>query len=199
MNKKTAILLAAFLGLVILFYAIRTKDDEQELITMGVSASLREMTIDDLIAESEIIVIGEVKTILPSQWLSPNGKNIKDATPDEIFNAQGLFTDTLISINQTLKGINHAPVIRVRSFIGETDKVRWVNDSEVSYNQGQTYVLFLIKNFGPSVNVDPGGYISVNSYLGVYEVIDGKAISKSNEWVLEELIAYIQKSLSEVQ
>lgn len=199
MNKKTAILLAAFLGLVILFYVIRTKDDEQELITMGVSASLREMTIDDLIAESEIIVIGEVKTILPSQWLSPNGKNIKDATPDEIFNAQGLFTDTLISINQTLKGINHAPVIRVRSFIGETDKVRWVNDSEVSYNQGQTYVLFLIKNFGPSVNVDPGGYISVNSYLGVYEVVDGKAISKSNEWVLEELIAYIQKSLSEVQ
>lgn len=199
MNKKTAILLAAFLGLVILFYVIRTKDDEQELITMGVSASLREMTIDDLIAESEIIMIGEVKTILPSQWLSPNGKNIKDATPDEIFNAQGLFTDTLISINQTLKGINHAPVIRVRSFIGETDKVRWVNDSEVSYNQGQTYVLFLIKNFGPSVNVDPGGYISVNSYLGVYEVVDGKAISKSNEWVLEELIAYIQKSLSEVQ
>jgi hypothetical protein len=45
-------------------------------------------------------------------------------------------------------------------------------------------------------NVDPGAFISINSNTATYEIVDGKAISADDEWLLEELIAYIEKSLS---
>lgn len=45
--------------------------------------------------------------------------------------------------------------------------------------------------------VDPGDYISVNAFTAIYEIINDNAISgDGDEWVLEELIAYIKITLS---
>jgi hypothetical protein len=106
-----------------------------------------------------------------------------------------LFTDSLISIDQILKGIYKEPVVRVRSFVGETKQVRWENLSEPIFEKGKIYLLFLNKDIGPTQIIDPGDYISVNAIAGAYEIVDGKAISTDDEWVLEELITYIQNSL----
>jgi len=162
---------------------------------MTSNSLMPQMTLDDIIEESELIVIGKVRAIQSPQWRSANEKRLEDATAEEIFQAGGLFTDSIISIAQILKGDNKASTILVRSFIGETEQVRWVNDSEFSFERGKTYLLFLAENYGPSANVEPGSYISVNSYEGVYEIVDGKAISRSDEWVLDELLSHIQTSL----
>lgn len=196
MNKKLATAFFLIVGFIILLSIFFVRKNKDEPVTFTSSGSYRLLTIDDLINEAELIVIGEVKTTLPSRWMSPNGKELKNATPQEIFEAEGLFTDSLFSIDQILKGNSEEPVIRIRSFVGETNQVHWVDDTQPSYKQNQIFLLFLKNDNGPSANIAPGYYKSVNAIQGVYEIVVGKAISVKDEWVLDELIAYIQKSLS---
>ncbi len=170
--------------------------DKREPVTLRAFGSLEALTIDDLIDRAELIIIGEVKTTLPSRWIAHNEKDTKDATPQEIYEAEGLFTDSLISIDQILKGNVEEPLVRVRTFIGETEQVRWVSSIEPDYQTGQVYLLFLHKDNGPSQVVDPGDYIAVNAIDGVYKIVDDKAISVKDEWVLGDLIQYIQKALT---
>lgn len=195
MNRKTltAIVIVIIFGIAL--YAITTVGKE-EPVTLRASGSLEALTIDDLIDRAELIIIGEVKATLPSQWKGQNEKDATNATPQEIFEAEGLFTDSLISIEQTLKGNIQEPIVRVRTFNGETEQLRWVSSIEPDYQVGQVYLLFLHKDTGPTQIVDPGDYIAVNAIDGVYKIVDGKAISIDDEWVLEDLIQYIQKALA---
>ena len=166
-------------------------------VTLGADGMVLKLSIDDKIKAAELIMIGEVKTTLPSRWMGGFGNDPKNASPEEVVRARGLFTDSLISINQVLKGDTRIPVARVRAFTGQTRKVRWTNDAEPSYVVGKTYLLFLKKDYGPTAKIDPGDYIAVGAFQGVYEIVDGKAISKDDEWVLEELIAYIEDTVSQ--
>jgi hypothetical protein len=197
MNKKVIIFLAISLSVVILLGSIFTRKEPREpIIFSGESASLRELSIDDKMREAQIIVIGEVKTRLPSKWKFHNEKDTKNATSQEIFEAEGLFTDSIISVEQILLGDYREPIVRVRSFMGETQQITWQDSSEPSFKMGHDYLLFLTQDTGPTANVDPGDYISVNANTAVYEIVDGRAMSADDEWILEDLIAYIQNSLS---
>jgi hypothetical protein len=49
---------------------------------------------------------------------------------------------------------------------------------------------------GSTADIDPGHYIFLGSIQGVYKVVNDRAISYRDEWALEELVAYIEKSLS---
>lgn len=191
--KKIFLSLGTLLILIILFLNLGGKPK----IELGSDSLLVGYTIDDLIKKSEIIVIGEVDNKLPSQWLGGNQGDLKNASPEDIARARGLFTDSLISINQILKGDFKEPFVRVRSFIGETALVTWHNDSETDFIIQKSYLLFLKKDEGATATVNPGDYISLGAYQGVYEIIGNKAISRRDEWLLEDLIAYIQKVLSE--
>lgn len=195
MKKNIFIAIIAILGLAILFPILISNN--QAPVILGSDALLMKFSVDDMIQEAELIVIGEVVTTLPSRWNGPNGNDPKGASWEEVAHARGLFTDSLISINQILKGDIVKPVVRVRSFIGETEKVHWVSESEPSYVIKKTYLLFLAKDTGATAKVDAGDYVAVGAIQGVYEIVDGKAISADDEWVLDELIAYIQNSLSE--
>ena len=105
----------------------------------------------------------------------------------------------VISINQLLKGDHEKPDLRVRTFVGEIDKVRWVDTSEPAYIPGHKYLLFLKNDTGPTAGIEPGHFLSINAAYGVYEIVNGKAISMDDEWVFEDLIAYIQNALQNSQ
>ena len=195
MKKNIFIAIIAVIGSAMLFAVVALNKNTS--ITLGSDALLLKYSTDDLIKRAELIVIGEAVTTLPSRWNGPDGIDLENASPEEVARAHGLFTDSLISINQILKGNIVKPVVRVRSFLGETEKVRWVNESEPSFVIRRTYLLFLAKDTGATARVDPGDYVSLGAYQGVYEIVDGKAISANDEWVLEDLIAYIQNSLSQ--
>ncbi len=200
MNKRLLISLAFTLviGLGILFYAGVVRQTIERPVVFISEDLFSAKNIDDKIKEAELIVIGEVTTSLPSRWNSPYGSDPQNASPQEIANANGLFTDSIISINKTFKGDIVDPVVRVRSFVGETSKVRWVDEYEPSFAKKRTYLLFLARDTGATASVDPGYYVPVNAIMGVYEITDSRAISKEDKWVLEELIAYIERSLSQV-
>jgi len=193
MKKKFLILIVALLGLTIIFYA-PTMNKKASPVTMGINASLRKLTLDEKIKEADLIIIGKIMTILPVKWSSPSGKKINEATPEEIFQAGGLFTDSVISVEQILKGDNKDSIVRTRSFFGETDLIRWVNSNEPNYKKDTTYLFFLEKDYGSTQMIDAGYYISVNSNTAVYEITNNKAISADDKWVLDDLINYIQNS-----
>lgn len=190
--KKILPIIAVIFALLTIIFLITSKSRP---VTLGASGVLPKFSIDDLIEKAEIIVIGEVKTNLPSRWNGPHGNDPKNISPEEISRAGGLFTDSLISITHTLKGDFRSPIIRVRAFTGKSDNVIWVSESQPSYVPTRIYLLFLVKDFGTTAKVDPGDYIAVGSIQGVYEIIEGKAISANDEWVLEDLITYIQNAL----
>ncbi|MCC6297668.1 MAG: hypothetical protein IT314_00105 [Anaerolineales bacterium] len=197
MRNRIAIVVLCIFALGLLSISISSKKGQDEIITISVHGSLETKTIDDLIDESELIVIGTVDTILPSRWKVPGGELPRELSVNVILeNRISIVTDHLISIERLLKGSYQESVVRVRAFKGEIDQVRFVSSSEPSYELGQSYVLFLMKDHGPTQIVDPGDFIPVNAIGAVYEIIDDKAISIDDQWLLEDLIAYIEKSLS---
>jgi hypothetical protein len=195
MKRKTSIIVFV----VIILGALIFVSTKKPPIVLGSSGSLPKYSIDDKIEKAELILIGEVTTNLPSLWMGSNGSDPKNASPEEVNRARGLFTDSLISIDQIFKGEALTPVIRVRAFTGQTPKVIWSDKSQPSYITGRTFLLFLRKDTGPTENINPGYYKAVGAFQGVYEIVDGRAISQNDEWDLEELIAYIQTKLSELE
>ena len=195
-NKKILIAALVFLvGLAITSSLLLGTGIQNKPVTITLNASLGEMTIDDKIEEAELIVVGEVKEILPSKWKSVNQQIPERLTPQQIIESNlSIFTDSLISINQILKGGSKEPVVRVRSFAGEINQAHFVSSSEPAYKMGQTYLLFLHKDNGPTQIVDPGDYIAVNAINGVYNIVGDKAISSYDEWHLDDLVMYIQSS-----
>ena len=194
MNRKNLIVVLA-IALVLTSCSVTNTEVTPVVITGN--GLLPELSIDDKISEAEIIAIGQVEDVLPSKWKRQNEKDVKDATPEEIYDAEGLFTDLIISIDQIFKGEYDEAKIRVRSFMGKTEQVEYVNSLEPVYEKGKTYLIFLETDIGPTSMVDPGDYISVNAFTTVYEIVGDKAISgDGDEWVLEDLIAYIEHPFS---
>lgn len=193
MKKKITIWVIA---IAVLFVLLSTIIKESP-VALGSSGALPHYTIDDKINKAELILIGKVTTTLPSMWMGPNGSDPKDASEKEIIRARGLFTDSLLSVNQILKGELAGSQVRVRVFTGKTKKVVWTSDAQPSYVKGKVYLLFLREDTGPTTYVSPGYYKAVGAFQGVYEIVGGRAISRDDEWDLEELLAYIQNKLAE--
>lgn len=193
MKKNMLFLITLILSLVLI---MGCNGNKKEPVTFTQDESVELLTIDQKISTSEVIIVGTAKSLLPSKWLVSNGASEKNPSPEEVFRTGGLFTDALFSVEQVLKGEYNEPIIRVRSFIGETEQVRWVNLGQPIFREKQSFLMFLIKDTGPTSIIDSGDYISVNSKYAIYEIIDGKAISSEDEWILAELIEYIQNSLS---
>ena len=67
---------------------------------------------------------------------------------------------------------------------------------ETQYEVNETYLLFLsLDRLGSTSDVGHEHYLESYGPQGVYEIIDGKAISSQDEWILNKLIEYIQNRL----
>lgn len=194
MNKKIVVAIAIFVGISILFTGLIIKTNKREAITITSYASMVEMSLDDLIERADLIVIGDFLNIHPSRWNTANGK-LPDNATIELVSQQDLsiFTDSNFQVAQYLKGDARSPIVRIRTFGGKVGNDSMIVSGEPVYEIGRTYLLFLYYNTGATANIDPGSYYGSSA---PYEITDGKAVSVKDEWVLEELIAYIQKSLS---
>ena len=196
MNKKTTFTLFVVFGFVLV--SCVGKEEKREPVTIQTSASLLAMSLDDLIVDSEIIVIGEITTTFPSYWMRQNEKDAQEATLEEIYEDHGwFFTDSIFAITDVIKGAPEDSAVRVRTFIGKTEQIQVFSSSEPEYLEGHTYLLFLVKDTGPTQIVEPGDYIATGAMQGVYEIVDGKAISIgwTGDWNIDDLVTTIQKTL----
>jgi hypothetical protein len=188
MDKKMLLIILVSIGLMASCSTQLPK--EREPLSISVGVLYEEKSLDDLIGEAEMIVIGKVDNVLPSRWSTPNGKRPSD---DEIPDYT-IYTDVVFQISQSLKGERNKPSLYIRTFGGQVGQDQMTVSLETQYKINQTYLLFLsLDQLGSTSQVGSAHYLT-SGPQGVYEIIGGKVISLRDEWPLEELIAYIQNS-----
>ncbi|MBL8101641.1 MAG: hypothetical protein JNM02_03850 [Anaerolineales bacterium] len=194
MNKKNVVVIVVFAVIFFLLTSLFVENNKREAITITSYASEVEMNLDELIGVADLIVVGDFLNIHPSRWSTANGKLPGNATI-ELVSQQRLriFADSDFQVTQYLKGDVESPIVRIRTFGGQVGEDSMIVSGQPKYKTDQTYLLFLFYNTGTTAKIDPGSYYGTSA---PYEITDGKAVSVKDEWVLEDLIAYIQKSLS---
>ncbi len=180
--------------LLVLIYAFLIREEERDPIIITAYSSYELLSLDDLIAESDLIVVGKLDSVYPSRWNTPNGRLPRGTTVYSITSDKMIFTDVNINLTQIIKGEKNQNVVRIRSLGGVVEQDQMIAD-DVIPEFGKNYLLFLSQEIRPTENFDPIHYWTFG-YQGIYEITDGKAVSVKDEWILEDLIAYIQESLS---
>lgn len=198
MNKKiVSILVLATVALTAVGVLIGIFSDEgnREPIIINSYASLEKMSMDDLIAKSDLIVLGQVDTVYPSRWNTSDGNLPNDVTVETISSDMIIFTDISFNISEILKGKIEHPQVRVRIFGGEVKQDRMTISGEPSLIAGQTYVLFLSPDTGLTSEIETGHFLVTGAIQGAYQIFGDKAVSASDGWLLQDLVDYIRKSL----
>lgn len=196
MNKKSIRLIrfSGFLILLMLLVGCSPSQPQREPITITAYVSEADLSLDDLISLADLIVIGNFEKANPGRWSTSDGKLPDTATIDLVSQERlSIFTDWDFHIVKSIKGESLRPIISVRTFGGQVGEDRMIVSDTPSYEIGKTYLLFLFLETGPTSDVAPGAYYGTSS---PYEIMDGKAVSADDEWLLEDLIVYIEKSLS---
>jgi hypothetical protein len=198
MNKKIALTLVSVVLILVAVYLLRSglfKREIREPITITSYASLEKMSIDDLIARSDLIVMGRADSVHPSRWNTSDGTLPNDVTVETISSDMIIFTDVDFHISETLKGETNQSQLYIRIFGGEVGQDRMIISGEPSLEAGQAYLLFLSNDSGSTSKIEPDHFLITGAVQGVYQILDDKAVSVSDEWLLQDLIDYIRKSL----
>ncbi len=166
-----------------------------EPITIISNPSYVRMSLDEIIYESDLIVIGNVNTIYASRWNTPDGKRPGGDSSQRFMPGDVIFTDMDFSITQLIKGDAQQKTARIRTLGGVVDEVQMTADKIIP-ELNKTYLLFLdLDTLGSTAEIIAGHYwITGGGFQGLYEIVDNKAVSTNDEWTLGGLIAYIQNS-----
>jgi hypothetical protein len=200
MYKKSLVIIISVIVISLTIYGLASKEKEEEPITINSHPSYIRLSIDELIRESDLIVIGNVNNVLPSRWNTPNGKRPEGNPAQAITPDMVIFTDMNFRITRFIKGEAKQGIARIRTLGGVVNDDRMIADDSIPKTD-KTYLLFLdLDTLGSTAQIDPGHYwITGGGFQGLYEIVDDRAISTMDEWALEDLISYIQKALQNSQ
>ena len=186
----------SLIGLVVYYERWSPKTNEaKEPITFYIGILVEEMDLDDLIRDSERIVIGTVDVVYPGRWSTPNGESPSYATAMDFI----IISDVNFHIAQTLKGNVDEVDIRIREFGGQAGQDSVIISASENYDLSQKYLLFLIEDTGPTADIEPGHFIATGGAQGVYKIKEDRATpfhgSVDQSWKLDELIKYIESTI----
>lgn len=200
MRKTILIIISVVVVALVLLNVVLSNKNKRAPITITSHVSSVRMSLDDLISQADLIVIGEFASFHPGRWSTPNGKLPENATLESVSRQHlVIFTDVDFRADQFLKADRNNPVLRVRIFGGRAGQDSMIISSEPTITVGKTYLLFLSQDTGSTANIDPGDFLVLGGIQGTYEIIGNEAISVDDKWVLEDLIAYIQNTLPKSQ
>ncbi len=120
--------------------------------------------------KSDVIVIGEVKEILPGKWTTANGK--KPAIVDD----ERIYTDVIIGVEEYLKNPQPSEEITVRVMGGKVGEDRVLVTDEAEFELGEKVLLFLTTEDPFTKNLG-GEHFRVTSWAhGKFKIVDDRAI-----------------------
>jgi hypothetical protein len=181
--------------IIIKHFSYREGHSREPIIITGY-ASYEEVSLDGLILESDAIVIGELDSTAPSRWNTVDGKLPVVIDSKNINSKYTIFTDQMFVSRVFIKGRDDN-LIRIRYFGGQVDQDVLTISGEVVLETAQSYLLFLVEDtLGTTAEIDQGHYIVLGSIQGVYKISEDKAISFRDEWLLADLITYIENALT---
>lgn len=177
-KKRVAILLfaAVVIGvMVIVFYPFKK--------TVYDNGSIAAKTLYDLMVDSDVVIKGTVKEVLPSKWSNPDhieGEGLRDI----------IQTDISINIDQIFKGkpYNDKNII-VKIDKGKIGNVEYKSDGYPDFTPGEEVVLFLSIDDSPFAKVYGNG-----NYYVLTGMLQGK-FSLSNKTGNDEEFTCTSKNI----
>ena len=150
-----------------------------EGMEMDVSASMEALSIDDLVSQSDIIIIGTVTGAYPSRWNTRGGQK-PDKSNDEldIGTEDMIYTDIGVHVNKYLKDPLDTGDLQITIEGGTVgnDSI-WVEDNP-SFEYGENILLFFKWNMGedPAFTVT-GGYQGKFTMINDTTAVRGDGVS----------------------
>ncbi len=197
MNKKTILLLTLFLfGIFLSWPAFTVSKEEarQPFLLSSESGSYPEKSLDDLIYETDTIVVGHFTSTLPSRWNTPNGKLPEDINSIQEIYDQNLYiyTEYVFEVKEFLKGGQPETTITIRTFGGRVGEDLMSTNNNLPPDFKKSYLLFL--NYDPRLSQenDPGPFLMYDPATFILSA--GKASSWLGEWDEEKLREHIKQS-----
>ena len=195
MNKKLAIVLAFLTSAAMLVWVLLPKSEKEprQPIQMMEAASWEEKSLDTSLYESDAIVLGYFETALPSRWNTSDGNLPDDATFETVRdNSLYIYTEYIFQVEEFLKGDRPETSITIRTFGGQVGKDSMTMGSDISYELGRPYLLFLSYDPRLAQAENPGPFLMYDP--ATYNISNGKATSWMGEQDIEELKDYVRNS-----
>lgn len=162
--------------------------NNEEPLSGNADSSLIELSHEELSKNSDTIVIGTVKEILPSKWNSIDGKKPSENVTFSPHNV--IYTDITINVDKYIKNPLSSKEVRVRVEGGTVGNDTLKSDSEPSFEIGENVLLYLMKDDNPGTkDISPDHFIVTGCLQGKYRLTDdGKAIRPDETVSQDELI-----------
>lgn len=144
------------------------KDSNNTRSILVIDGTLREMSLEDLMKESNLVVFGTVSDKSESFEIQ------------SVTGGSSIFTDYYVAPHEILRGsIETTKQITVRVQGGELDNIIAVSDTEADLKVGESYLLFLYKpNVGSGFNTKGDYFYVKGCRQGAYELKDNSQLSK---------------------
>jgi len=146
---------------------------------MGMSGSIVKFTLDDLIKNSDAVVVGTVTEILPAK---------KDETA---FGITLIYTDVVIQPERYLYGKSQADRIAVRVNGGRIGDTVMIAEDEAEFTVGEECVVFLTHPTYAHAAADgfteEDYYIVYAGFGGKYAIDDGTIFNSIDKFVLSDV------------
>jgi len=169
---------------------IQLSNDSNEPVTFSVSGALVALNNEELISNSDTIIIGTVKEILPSKYGDRFSKDT-DFGPDHV-----IYTDIIISVDEYLKNPLSSNEVRVRVAGGTIGNDTLIMEEEASFKTGEKVLLYLTNDTSHATkNIGPEHFVVTGCLQGKYTLTDdGKAIRSDKNTTLDELLSTISEA-----
>lgn len=194
-NKKTLYIAIVLSLIMVTSTAIFVSKMNTEPITISSEGlwDSQVLNISYLAKGSDVIVIGEVKEILPSRWTTADGK--KPLVIDD----ERIYTDITIKVYEYIKNPQSTKDITVRTLGGTVGEISMVNDDEAEFEPNEKVLLLLTTEDPFSKDIGGQHYRVIGWMHGKFKITNSHAIrpklpKEYQDLPLEEVLNKIQES-----
>ena len=163
-------------------------NDNKDKVTLTVSGCLEYVSPEEMSSMSDVIVIGSVKEVLPSEWNTRDGQ----MPNNDIYELEwyDIYTDVVITVDEYLKTPLSEKEVIVRTLGGEKDVISIVVEDEASFNPGEKVFLYLKNDTWPNtMSNGPEHFVVTGVSQGKFTLTDdGIAIHFGESFTLDELL-----------
>lgn len=188
------IVVALAIGISVTNFCINYKP--KEIVIEGM---IPQLTEQELILNSDLIVTGAVKKIGESKWSNPEFKVVDKRNV--------LQTDIFVEIDEIIYGEynNESVTVRIDKGYDKSQKIRFISDGYPDFEKGENVLLFLLRD-DSDVATNEDYFVLTGMRQGKWDVnngeilaktTDGKEISSFDEFKIEQLKARILTEVNE--
>ncbi|UGV41859.1 hypothetical protein J7W08_02305 [Methanococcoides orientis] len=140
---------------------------------------------------SDVIIIGTVKEVLPSEWNTEDGERPTDDTYEMEW--YDIYTDVVITVDEYLKNPLAEKEVIIRTLGGEKDVIFIDVEDEPSFTPGEKVFLYLINDTWPrTMDHGPEHFVVTGVSQGKFTLTDdGRAIHFGESFTLDKLLETI--------